>query len=72
MYSTGMSTFDFVLYIAFIMLGFWIKIYRERMKEQKNEINQLKAENEKLKEAVTFYHEQNDQSGLKRERSISD
>lgn len=72
MYSTGMSTFDFVLYIAFIMLGFWIKIYRERMKEQKNEINQLKAENEKLKEAVTFYHEQNDQSGLERERFISD
>ncbi|WLR59027.1 hypothetical protein [Guptibacillus hwajinpoensis] len=58
MYSTGMSTFDFVLYFSFIMLCFGIRIYRGRVKEQKSEIHQLKAENEKLKEAVRFYHEQ--------------
>ncbi|MGE6299150.1 hypothetical protein [Guptibacillus hwajinpoensis] len=63
MYSTGMSTFEFVLYVAFIMLCFGIKIYRERVKEQKSEIHQLKEENEKLKEAVRFYHEQGDNMG---------
>ncbi|MDO6654589.1 hypothetical protein [Anaerobacillus sp. 1_MG-2023] len=63
MYATGMSTFDFVLYFAFIMLCFWMRIYRERVKEQKKEIHQLKEENEKLKEAVRFYHEQRDNMG---------
>ncbi|MGE6204577.1 hypothetical protein [Guptibacillus hwajinpoensis] len=58
-----MSTFEFVLYVAFIMLCFGIKIYRERVKEQKSEIHQLKEENEKLKEAVRFYHEQGDNMG---------
>ncbi|MGG1686482.1 hypothetical protein [Pseudalkalibacillus sp. NRS-1564] len=58
MYSTGMSTFEFVIYFAFIMLCFGIRIYRERVKEQKMEIHQLKEENEKLKEAVRYYHEQ--------------
>lgn len=63
MYSNGMSTFEFVIYFAFIMLCFGMRIYHERVKEQKREISQLKEENEKLKEAVRFYHKQRDNMG---------
>lgn len=64
MYSTGISTFDFIVYIVVMVLVFMIKIYRDRNKEQKKKIEKLESDNLKLKEAVEFYHENtNDKTG---------
>ncbi|MGA9290399.1 MAG: hypothetical protein WBV93_18870 [Anaerobacillus sp.] len=50
------TTSDVIALLISWALCFLVYIYREKLKEKKAEVQKLKKENVKLKEAVDYYH----------------